>query len=108
AGLEALVQEVAGAAPLLASFFLGGAIGRENREAVLKAAFDGRVSDLLRNFLLVLNDHDRLDLLRPILAAGRDLLEERTGKMRVQVRTAVPLDDAHRERLQGELRQVMR
>ena len=106
--LEALLNDVAGADPLLASFFLGGAIGRENRQAVLKAAFDGRVSDLFRNFLLVLNDHDRLDLLRPILAAGRDLLEERTGKRRVQVRTAVPLDDAHRERLQGELRKVMR
>src|SRR5262249_62014531 len=97
-----------GAAPLRASFFRGGAVRRDTPRAVLRAAFDGRVSALLRNFLLVLNDHDRLDLLRPILAAGRDLLEERTGKMRVQVRTAVPLDDAHRERLQGELRQVMR
>jgi len=104
--LEGLVHDVAGADPLLASFFLGGAIGRENREAVLKAAFDGRVSDLLRNFLLVLNEHDRLDLLRPVLAAGRDLLEQRTGKVRVHVRSAVPLDDPHRERLVGELRQV--
>ena len=65
--------------------FFSGAIGREKRAVALKAAFDGRASELIRNFLMVLNEHDRLNLLGPILSTYQELLEERTGKMRVQV-----------------------
>ena len=55
------------------------------------------------NFLLVLNDHDRLELLRSIRLSYRDLLEERTGKVRVLVRSAVPLPEDQKERLLREL-----
>ena len=56
------------------------------------------------NFLLVLDDHDRLDALRSIDAAVRDLYEERTGKVRVEVRSALPLTEDQREKLRQELR----
>lgn len=107
ADLEVLLRDVTAADPLIASFFLGGVIGRETRANVLRDAFGGRVSDILLNFLLVLNEHDRLELLKPILLSYRTLLEERTGKVRVLVRSAEPLPDDQKDRLTGELREVL-
>jgi len=105
--LETLLRDVSAADPLIASFFLGGVIGRETRAKVLRDAFGGRSSDILLNFLLVLNEHDRLELLRPIVRSYRDLLEVRTGKVRVLVRSAEPLPDDQKDRLVGELRDML-
>src|SRR5262249_57269894 len=68
----------------------------------------GRASEIFLNFLLVLNEHERLDLLRPILAAYRRLYEERTGHVRVRVKSAAPLPDDQRQRLEQELRAAFR
>jgi F-type H+-transporting ATPase subunit delta len=59
---------------------------------------------LLVNFLLVLNDHDRLDLLRGIHQAVHELQDERAGKIKVVVRSAVPLPDDQGEQLRQQLR----
>src|SRR5205823_9417294 len=48
----------------------------------------------------------RRGLRHPILSAYRGLLEHRTGKVRVRLRSAVPLDDGQRERLLGQLRDL--
>src|SRR5262249_19237563 len=82
-----------------------GAIGRGHKATVIQSLFGSRASELFVNFLLVLNDHERLDLIRPILAAYRDLRDERAGRMRVQVRTVVPLPDDQRQRLLHQLRE---
>jgi F-type H+-transporting ATPase subunit delta len=105
--LRTLLGNVAGVDPLIGNFFLGGLIGRHIREEILRKAFEGRASDLFVDFLLVVNHHDRLDLLRPITEAYQGLLEQRMGKVRVSVRSAVPLDEDHRERLTQQLRQMM-
>jgi F-type H+-transporting ATPase subunit delta len=55
---------------------------------------------------MVLNEHERLELLRAILAAYRNLRNERARRVRVQVRTAVPLPDDQRARLQEEVREA--
>jgi F-type H+-transporting ATPase subunit delta len=54
----------------------------------------------------VLNDHDRLELLRPVLAAYRALLDRRAHRLPVLVRSAVPLADDQRQRLENELRET--
>src|SRR5262245_47946526 len=61
--------------PMLGAFFTGGTIGRDHRTAVLKAAFEGRASDLVVNFLQVLNEHERLNVFGPAVASYRDLLQ---------------------------------
>jgi F-type H+-transporting ATPase subunit delta len=61
---------------------------------------------LFLNFLLVLNHHDRLDLLRPICDAYRGLRDQRARRIRIQVRSAAPLDDGQRDRLQRELQET--
>jgi F-type H+-transporting ATPase subunit delta len=106
--LELLQRDVAGADPLLANFFLGGVVGRQTRADALRRAFEGKVSGIFLNFLLVLNDHQRLDLLRSIIEQYGTMYEARSGKIRVRVRSAVPLDDDHRNRLTEELRQATR
>src|SRR5207248_2711626 len=101
-----MLNRVAAPDEAIRNFFLGGLVGRGRREIALKKAFEGKVSPLFLNFLLVLNDHERLDLLRPILAAYSALVEQRSNQVRVLVQTAVPLPDDQRERLIGQLRQL--
>ncbi len=102
--LDALVHEVFPRDRYLEMFLTSRAIGRERKAQVLRGAFQGRASALFLDFLLVLNDHDRLEALRAIAATVHDLYEERAGLMRVQVYSAVPLADDQRERLMEELR----
>lgn len=102
--LEAMIGQVFKADPLCESFFSSSAIGREKKERAIQSAVAGRVSEVFANFLGVLNKHDRLDLLRPILAAARQLRDERARRIRVQVRTAVPLPDDQADKLRREIR----
>jgi F-type H+-transporting ATPase subunit delta len=104
--LEALVRDVFGRDPHFEAFLASAAIGRDRKAEAIRDAFDGKSDEVLVNFLLVLNQHDRLELLRPILAAYREIYNERGGRMRVQVRSAAPLPDDQQERLREELRQA--
>ena len=69
-----------------------GAIPRGRRKQVITEAFKGRVDDVFLDFLLVLNEHDRLDLIRPIAAEYRELRDKLYNRVRFQVRTAVKLN----------------
>lgn len=105
--LRSLVGDVFPSAPDF-ELVLGGAVaGRDRKAQLIHSTFDGRASETFVNFLLVLNDHDRLELLRPILAEAEDLNDRRKKRVRVQVRTAVPLPDDQRERLLNELRELV-
>src|SRR5262249_17851454 len=84
------------------------AIGRKHKTEILTRVFDGHLSDLLFNFLMVLNQHERLELLRPILQGYRDLCDERARRIRVQVRSATSLADDQRQRLQQLLQEAFR
>jgi F-type H+-transporting ATPase subunit delta len=83
----------------VASLMLSSAIPRHRKEHVLRDAFGGRVDDLFLDFLLVLNAHDRLDIVRAVGAEYRELRDQYHNRVRFQVRSAVPLDDAQRERI---------
>ena len=104
ADLDALVNQVFAADPGLELFFTSRAVSRDRKAAALRGAFQSRASDLFLNFLLVLNAHDRLDAIRSIAATVRDRHEEQTGKVRVEVRSAVPLTDEQQEKLRQQLR----
>lgn len=81
--------------PLLTSTM----IPRDKKEAVIKKVFDPRADQTFVNFLLVLNKHDRLSLLRPVAAMYRQLRDEFHRRVRTLVRSAVPLTDAEREQV---------
>lgn len=105
--LQALVRDVFDRDPHFEAFLQSGAIGRDRKTSALHKALEGRSSELLFDFLHVLNRHDRLALIRPMVAAYQHLVNERGGRIRVQVRTAVPLPDDQREQLRNQLRQSL-
>jgi F-type H+-transporting ATPase subunit delta len=102
--LASLVEDVFRADPLLESFLASGAISRRPKAEVIHRAFDGKTSETFLNFLLVLNDHQRLDLVRAILQATSELRDERAGRLPVLVTSAAPLADDQREQLRHDLR----
>jgi F-type H+-transporting ATPase subunit delta len=106
--LDSLVGDVFPAAPDFEAFLSSRAVSREAKPALIRRALEGRASDVFLNFLLVLNQHQRLDLLRPVRAAYRDLWDERARRIRVQVRSAVPLAEDQSQRLREELRRAFR
>ena len=107
---DAVADELAGFAHLLST-------ERELREALLrpwvKAATKRGIvlevtarlglSALTRNFLALVAQRRRLDLLGDILAAYRATVDEAAGRVRARVRSAAPLPDAERAVLRERL-----
>ncbi len=106
--LESLVNGVFKQDPGLALFLASAAVGQDRKTAVIDKAFKGRATEVFTNFLLVLNHHGRLDSLRAIAQTYRTLHDRKTGHVVVHVRSAVPLNDAERERIRGDVRAVGR
>src|SRR5438477_6437609 len=87
----------ADAAALLAS----GGIPKARKAEVIEKLFRGQADDVFVDFLLVLNGHNRLDLLRAVAATYRELRDELHKRVRVLVRSAVPLADGQREQVKA-------
>jgi len=101
---DALVYDLLRREPQFELILSSSAIGRDRKQEVIEKAFTGRASEVFVNFLLVLNKHDRLDVLRAVHAMCRQMYNERSGRIRVQVTSAVPLPDDQAERLRQEIR----
>jgi F-type H+-transporting ATPase subunit delta len=102
--LRSLVNDVYRREPGIEQFLSSPAVGRERKAGVLKRVFAGRASDLLTNFLSVLNAHDRMDVLPAIAHVYNEMYDRSQNRIQVQVRSAVPLADDQRERIASELR----
>jgi F-type H+-transporting ATPase subunit delta len=102
--LSSLLSDVFRKAPEWELFLASGAVGRDRKAAVIRSVFEGRASEIFVNFLLVLNDHERLDLLRATASAYREIRDQKAGRIQVLVRSATPLPDDQRDRLLQELR----
>jgi F-type H+-transporting ATPase subunit delta len=105
--LEVLVRDVLDRDPELDEVLSGAAVGRERKEGLLRRGFEGRIGDTLFRFLLVLNHHQRLGILRQIALTARALFEQRSGRINVEVQSAVPLGDDQQERLRQDLRSTL-
>lgn len=105
--LDVIVIDVLGQHPTADQFLASGAVNRKTKAAVLKAAFGEGVPPVLRNFLGVLNENNRLGLLRAVAAAYHKLRDEAAGRVRVTVTSAATLSDDHlaqlRQTLAGQL-----
>jgi F-type H+-transporting ATPase subunit delta len=104
--LRSLVTEVYAKTPGVEATLASPAVKRSAKAPVLEHAFKNNVSDLLFNFLNVLNVKDRLTLVRHVAAAYRGLVDERAKRVRVRVRSAVPLTDAQTEQLRQAIGQA--
>lgn len=101
--LHSLLNDVFRAEPRLEALLATPAIKRGTKEPLIRRAFEGKSSDLVLDFLLTLNKHDRLDLLRNIYFAYREIRDVRVKRIRVVVRTVVPLT----EEQQAELKRTL-
>ncbi len=94
AELGAIVSETLDAHPRFEAVLGSAFVEHEDKTAILDRVFRGRVSPLLLNFLKVVSTHGRLDLVRAIYHAAIVNLDELRGRIKVEVRSATPLDDA--------------
>ena len=73
------------------------------RGIVLEVAAQLGLSPLTRNFLALVAQRRRLDLLGEILVAYRTSVDAAAGRLRAHVRSAAPLSDAERAALRERL-----
>jgi len=103
--LNSLIEDIFQKQPIFEGFLHSLSFGRDRKRELIQKALGGQASKLFLNFLFVLNDHDRLGLLRAIAVMCKELDEASKGMVHVQVTTALPLPDDQRERLLQEIRQ---
>jgi F-type H+-transporting ATPase subunit delta len=103
AELTALVRATAGN-PGVAAFLASPAVNKKQKAAALAPALQQHGSELLRGLVGTLANNSRLDLLRGVAAAFAQLLDDRSGRVRVKVTAAVPLTAAQTAALLTNLR----
>jgi F-type H+-transporting ATPase subunit delta len=103
----ALLQTAEAPRSELRQFFVSGVFGRSRRAEVIQKVFDGRAHPLLVNFLLVLNDHERIPLLPVILFEAKELRNRRASRLPVDVSAAVPLTAEQIERIRQRVRESL-
>lgn len=86
-----------------ATFLESPTVDGNTRKLTLEKLLRGKYSDLLVDTLQVLNRNERSGLIREVAAAYHELLEEATGRVEVQVRSASALNDV----LRGQLRETL-
>ena len=89
-------------------FLASPAIGEAERGKVIDHVFRGRVSTLLANFLGVVNQKGRLGLLRQVVNAYDELLEEQLGKVEVDVTVAQRLGPDQLEKVRRRVSEALK
>ena len=78
-----------------------------DRKTVLQNACRGKVSDLVLDFLCLLADKGRLGATRDIAAAYRKKYFAQSGRLAVDVKTAVDLDERRLQALREQLAEAL-
>ena len=90
--------------PLLREMVEAAQINRRDKKAALEATIaPAGFSSATRNFLFLLVDKGRMNILSPIALELRRLLEQFEGIERVEVSVPMPLTDTQRDLLQSVL-----
>jgi F-type H+-transporting ATPase subunit delta len=104
---DALIDEVLARSPALEQVLTSPLVSHEERLGLLERLLGQRVSPLLLSFLKVVSRHGRLDCLRVIHRQARRLAEEQSGRVRVGLATAAPLEPALTGRIAAGLREAL-
>ncbi|MFO1022059.1 MAG: ATP synthase F1 subunit delta [Planctomycetales bacterium] len=93
--------------PQFKELLYSGMIPKEEKIAIIERVIAPRGSKTFTNFLWVLAEHGRKDLLQEILAEALLEHEKRSGKERVKITSAQPLSEAQLEEIrQGLAKQL--
>lgn len=102
--LDSLLGDLFARQPRLEAILTTPTIKRAAKGPLIRKALGQQASPMVMDFLLVLNKHDRLALIRPVVQAYRDLSDSRAKRVRVLVRSAVALSGEQQETLKATLR----
>jgi F-type H+-transporting ATPase subunit delta len=108
-GLEQLLKFSAllSAQPQLRQLLENPTIAADRRKAVFGQIANALAFDsMVRNFLGLLIERNRLDLLDDVVSAYRKLLDEKLGLVRARVTSATPLDSVQQRALTETLENV--
>lgn len=111
---EAIGQElqdlakVIDASPSFQAFLHDPAISVVERQKLLDRVFKGKVNPLVHNTLGVMNNKGRLGLLREVIDAYHDLLDEQLGKIEVDLTVARRLDGPELEMVRQKVAQALK
>lgn len=97
AALDTFVQVLA-SAPDLRVFFETPALEAAKKKPVLEK-LRGSMDDLLVNFLCVVVDKQRIDLLAEMAAAYRDLADQAANRARARLTSGMPIEDDQRNQI---------
>jgi len=78
----------------------------ENKVELLKTLFATRLSPSLFSFLMLLVEKSRIEFLGEIADEFEKLLEDHRGLIKARVTTAVPIDDAFKQKLGAKLERL--
>lgn len=107
AELDSFASEVWTKLPQLAAVLSSGLVSADEKAALVTKAIAGKASATFTNFLHVLANHDRLDLLPEVSRATHKLLDEQRGIKRVTAITAEALDKQQITDLEQSLRGML-
>ncbi len=93
------ILEIARQDPAFSEFLASRVLPTQKRSDAIDRIFSGRINDVTRRFLQVLNEKGRLSHLPAIVSAIDAVVQERFGRIEVDVYTAAPIDA-------GELRAI--
>src|ERR1700733_3293043 len=102
-GELASLRQVVVDEPAIGALFSDPSIGLEERSALIERVFANRIDPLLLKFLQVLNEKSRMGLLVHICGAYHELLDQRLGKVEVDVTAAYRMDEAQFENVRGRI-----
>lgn len=81
-------------------------ITRDDKKDLINKVFGDNVSGLMRNFLTLLVDRRKVEVLELIPMVYKDAIDEKKGILRARVETVLPLPDEQLELLKGQLAKI--
>jgi F-type H+-transporting ATPase subunit delta len=82
-------------------FMASFAVDDDDRREVLQRVFTDRVSEMVLNLMLVLNDHNRAGIVPLVFQRFKKLYDEQLNRQDVEVTSAVPLLDEQRTKIEA-------
>lgn len=105
--LSSVVVDVIDRFPKLERTLQSSLILPEQKEQLLGRVLGGSASREVLNFLKVLARHGRLQVLRSTAHQVNKLNDERHGRTDIEIRVAMPLEDAMRVEIEGLVRRAL-
>jgi F-type H+-transporting ATPase subunit delta len=103
ADLVAIRDEVLAPNPKFAAILASPQVPAAEKDRILGELLGGRASEVVLNFLRVLNRHGRLGLIAAVADEVRRQADLKSGRVAVRVRAAAPLDEGQLEALRQKV-----